>query len=276
MNRRLIQLALLAPAIALIAVFAIALANILLLSLLDKTGAASLGHYVQFFSDDRYRGALLRSLAIAGYVSLLCVVLGYPIALLMARGSPGLATLATLLLATQFFSIYVVKMYGWMLILGNNGIINRTLIASGLTAKPLPLMYNEVGVAIGLFAAALPLMVFPINAVLQNVSRRYEEAAHGLGAGPLKVLWTVTLPLSAPGIVSGIVLTFVFCFTAYLTPALLGGGFFKMIGNVIYDQAIGRFNYGLAGASAVVTLLVSLAVIVGINKASQALLGATR
>jgi putative spermidine/putrescine transport system permease protein len=126
-------------------------------------------------------------------------------------------------------------------------------------------MYNELGVAIGLIASALPLMVFPINAVLQNASTRYEEAALGLGAGRWRTLVSITLPLSAPGIIGGVVLTFVFCFTAYLTPALLGGGFFKMIGNHIYDQAVSRFNYPLAGAAAVVTLVVSLAVIVIIN-----------
>jgi putative spermidine/putrescine transport system permease protein len=276
MKRNLVLALLLAPAAAIVAVFAIALTNILLLSLVGKSGEYSLGYYVQFFADDRYRSTLWRSLAIAAYVSLLCAVLGYPIALLMARGGRRLATTATLLLATQFFSIYVVKMYGWMLILGNNGIINRLLLKAGVISNPLPLMYNELGVAIGLFAAALPLMVFPINAVLQNISQRYEEAALGLGANRLEVLLSVTLPLSAPGIVSGIILTFVFCFTAYLTPALLGGGFFKMIGNVIYDQAIGRFNYGLAGGAAVVTLVVSLAVIIGVNKIGQSLLGPGR
>jgi len=276
MKRNLVLAALLTPAIALIAVFAVALANILLLSLVDKGGEFSFVYYAQFFSDERYRNALFRSLWIATYVSATCAILGYPIALLMARGSPRLATLATLMLATQFFSIYVVKMYGWMLILGNNGIINRLLMMSGITSEPVPLMYNELGVAIGLFAAALPLMVFPVNAVLQNISPRLEEAAHGLGANRLRVLLTVTLPLSSPGIISGIILSFVFCFTAYLTPALLGGGFFKMIGNVIYDQAIGRFNYGLAGAAAVVTLLVSITVIVAVNKISNSLLGPVR
>ncbi|MBK8324838.1 MAG: ABC transporter permease [Betaproteobacteria bacterium] len=183
----------------------------------------------------------------------------------MSRGTPRFATVATLALAIQFFSIYVVKMYGLMLVLGNNGIVNRLLLASGVIDTPAKLMYNELGVAIGLVASALPLMVFPVNAVLQNVSRRYDEAALGLGAGPWRVLLSITLPLSAPGIVGGLVLVFVFCFTAYLTPALLGGGSFRMIGNVIYEEAVGRFNYPVAATAAAITLVVSIVVIVVVN-----------
>jgi putative spermidine/putrescine transport system permease protein len=194
----------------------------------------------------------------------------------MSRASRATASLITLALAIQFFSIYVVKMYGWMLILGNNGVVNRVLVASGLVNAPVKLMYNELGVAIGLTAAALPLMVFPINAVLQTISLRYEEAALSLGAGRLRALMLITMPLSLPGILSGVILTFVFCFAAYLTPGLLGGGFFKMIGNVIYEQAVARFNYPLAATAAVITLIISLGAIIGVNKASQALAGGRR
>lgn len=192
---------------------------------------------------------LFQSIWIAFYVTVICLLLGYPIAIAMSRSSRTVASLITLALAIQFFSIYVVKMYGWMLILGNNGVINRMLLGSGIVSSPVKLMYNELGVAIGLTAAALPLMVFPINAVLQTISLRYEEAALGLGAGRLRALLSITLPLSVPGILSGVILTFVFCFAAYLTPGLLGGGFFKMIGNVIYEQAVARFNYSFAAAA---------------------------
>lgn len=263
----------LAPALALIAAFFAALSTVLALSISGPDGAISLKAYGDFLGDSHYRAFLWRSIWIASYVSVIAVILGYPIAYVMSRGSRRFAAVATLVLAVQFFSIYVVKMYGWMLVLGNNGVVNRSLRSLGLIDAPLKLMYNEFGVAVGLFASALPLMVFPINAVLQNVNRKCEEAALGLGATRLGVLLHVTLPLSAPGIISGLVLTFVFCFTAYLTPALLGGGFYKMIGNLIYEQAVGRFNYSLAGAAAAITLLVSLAVIFGINAIGQRLFG---
>lgn len=276
MKSRLGLLLLLLPALGLIAGFLTALTSVLVMSVVDSSGALSLESYRSFLGDERYMTILLRSVWIAFYVTVICLVLGYPIAIAMSRSSRTVASLITLALAIQFFSIYVVKMYGWMLILGNNGVVNRMLVGSGIVSSPVKLMYNELGVAIGLTAAALPLMVFPINAVLQTISLRYEEAALSLGAGRLRALLTITLPLSVPGILSGVILTFVFCFAAYLTPGLLGGGFFKMIGNVIYEQAVARFNYSLAAASAVITLVISLFAVVTVNKASQALAGDRR
>lgn len=273
MKAKLGVLLLLLPALGLIAGFLIALTSVLVMSVVDSSGALSLESYRSFLGDERNLTILLQSIWIALYVTVICLLLGYPIAIAMSRSSRTVASLITLALAIQFFSIYVVKMYGWMLILGNNGVINRMLLGSGIVSAPVKLMYNELGVAIGLTAAALPLMVFPINAVLQTISLRYEEAALGLGAGRLRALLSITLPLSVPGILSGVILTFVFCFAAYLTPGLLGGGFFKMIGNVIYEQAVARFNYSFAAAAAVITLLISLIAIVGVNKASQVLAG---
>ncbi len=256
---------LLAPSLLLIVVFFAALSSVLVMSAVGPDGSLSLSAYGRMLGDAFYRDALLRSIWIAAYCTAICLLLGYPIAYVMSRGARRFATIATLVLSIQFFSIYVVKMYGWMLVLGNNGVINRSLMATGITSSPVKLMYNELGVAIGLVASALPLMVFPVHAVLQNVSPRFEEAALGLGAGRWRALYCVTLPLSAPGVIGGSVLTFVFCFTAYLTPALLGGGFYKMIGNLIYEQAVGRFNYTMAGAAAVLTLVVSLFIIVSIG-----------
>lgn len=267
---------LLCPAIVTIAVFLIALVSVLLLSVVDKSGNVSLASYVEFFGDSRHVSSLIRSIWIATYVTGICLVVGFPVALVMSRGERRIASVITLALAVQFFSIYVVKMYGWMLVLGNNGIVNRVLLDLGIVSVPVKLMYNELGVAIGLAAAALPLMVFPINAVLQTVSVRYEEAALGLGASRMSALLHIVVPLSMPGVVSGVVLTFVFCFAAYLTPGLLGGGFFKMIGNVIYEQAVGRFNYALAAAAAVITLAVSLLMIVGVNGLSRKILSVPR
>lgn len=257
--------ALVAPSAFLMLVLFVALSTVLAHSVQGPGGAFTAQYYAKFLGDGYYMGALMRSLFIAAYCAVICLVVGYPIAYMMNRGSARFATFATLVLAIQFFSIYVVKMYGWMLVLGNNGIVNRTLIATGLVDAPVKLMYNELGVAIGLVGSALPLMVFPISAVLQNVSRRYDEAALGLGASPWRVLTSITLPLSAPGIVGGLVLSFVFCFTAYLTPALLGGGFFRMIGNVIYEEAVARFNYPMAAPAAAITLLTSLVVIFSVN-----------
>ncbi len=272
MRWNLRPLLLVGPALILLVFFFAALTTVLSLSVRNAAGDLTIANFVGFASDGHFRTYLLRSLRIASYVTLIVLLAGYPIAYVMSRGSRRFATFITLTLAIQFFSIYVVKMYGWMLMLGNNGVINRSLKAMGLIDAPIKLMYNELGVAIGLFASCLPLMVFPISSVLQNVSNRYEEAARSLGATPMQAFLRITLPLSAPGVVGGTVLAFVFCFTAYLTPSLLGGSIFKMIGNLIYDQAIVGFNYALAGTAAVVTLLVSLTVVLGINSIGARLL----
>ncbi|MEL3892042.1 ABC transporter permease [Ferrovibrio sp. MS7] len=272
MRWNLRPLLLVGPALILLVFFFAALTTVLSLSMRNAAGDFTLANFVSFAADGHFRTYLWRSVRIASYVTLIVLLAGYPIAYVMSRGSRRFATFITLTLAIQFFSIYVVKMYGWMLMLGNNGVINRGLKAMGLIDAPVKLMYNELGVAIGLFASALPLMVFPISSVLQNVSSRYEEAARSLGATPLQAFLRVTLPLSAPGVVGGTVLSFVFCFTAYLTPSLLGGSIFKMIGNLIYDQAIVGFNYALSGTAAVVTLLISLTVVFGINSIGARLL----
>lgn len=258
-------LLLVAPALILLLYFFVALTTVLSFSMTDAAGHLTFSNFSDFLTNARFRTFLFRSAWIALYTTAITLILGFPVAYVMSRGSQRLASIVTLVLAIQFFSIYVVKMYGWMLVLGNNGIINRWMMAIGLTDAPVKLMYNEMGVAIGLFASSLPLMVFPISSVLQNVSTQYEEAAKGLGASSWSAFWRVTVPLSMPGLVGGAVLTFVFCFTAYLTPALLGGGTFRMIGNLIYDQATVGFNYRVAGVAAVVTLMVSLFVVFGIN-----------
>lgn len=277
MTQRIRAFLLVSPAMLLLVVFFAALTTVLSMSVRNTAGDFTFANYIRFASDAHFLGYLWRSIRVACYVTLVALIAGYPIAYVMSRGSRRFASIITLALAIQFFSIYVIKMYGWMLMLGNNGVINRFLKFIGLTDAPVRLMYNELGVAIGLFASALPLMVFPISSVLQNVSSRYEEAANGLGATPLQAFFRITLPLSAPGVVGGAVLSYVFCFTAYLTPSLLGGSIFKMIGNLIYDQAMVGFNYGLAGTAAVVTLLMSLLVVFGINTLGGRLLpGGTR
>lgn len=273
MFRSLTPLALIGPALLLIAAFLGALFNVLSLSIGGADDGEALGLYREFLGDPYYLGYLWNSARTATYVTALGLVLGFPIAYAICRARHIVGVLLMLTLAIQFFSIYVIKMYGWMLVLGNNGAINKLLQAIGLTDAPIRLMYNELGVAIGLFASSLPLMVFPINATLQNIDPDLEEAVETLGGSRWDILREVTLPLSAPGMLGGAVLMFVFCFTSYLTPALLGGGYFKMVGNFIYEEALHNFNYPLASAAAVVTLFVSLVVIFSLNALSRKLFG---
>ncbi len=170
MTQKIRAFLLVSPAMILLVVFFAALTTVLSMSVRNPAGDFTFANYIRFVNDTHFLGYLWRSIRVASYVTLVALIAGYPIAYVMSRGSRRFASIITLALAIQFFSIYVIKMYGWMLMLGNNGVINRFLKYVGLTDAPVRLMYNELGVAIGLFASALPLMVFPISSVLQNVS----------------------------------------------------------------------------------------------------------
>jgi putative spermidine/putrescine transport system permease protein len=175
----------------------------------------------------------------------------------------------TLVLVVQFFTSYIIRAYALMLVLGNNGLINRMLLKTGLIDRPLPLMHNETGVAIGLVMVSLPFMVFPVYSVLKGIDRRLEEVAESLGAGEWQVFWNVTLPLSLPGMAAGVVLVFLFQLTAFIVPGLLGGGYYDMVANFIYDQALGVLNIPFAAAVAMVMLAITLILVIGLNKLFQ-------
>ena len=151
-------------------------------SRLAETGF-SFNQYLRFFSDVHFLMYLWRSFKIAFYGTLLALFFGYPVAYIMARSGSTIRLTLTLLMVVQFFTSYIIRTYALMIVLGNNGLINRTLLKIGLIDSPLPLMHNETGVAIGLIMVSLPFMVFPIYSVLKGIEPRLEEAAESLGAG---------------------------------------------------------------------------------------------
>ncbi len=274
MNNRktTVGLGLLVPGLLCLLIFGVSLVAIGIVSLRPSRLADSgfsLHQYIRFFSDLHYLVYIWRSLKVSVYGSILTLLFGYPVAYVMARTGPRLRLVLTLLLVVQFFSSYIVRAYALMLVLGNNGIINRGLIKIGLIRSPLHLMYNEMGVAIGLVMASLPFMVFPIYSVLKGIDRRLEEAAESLGAGQWPVFWNVTLPLSLPGVAAGVVIVLLFQVTSFIVPGLLGGGYFDMVANFIYDQALGVLNVPFAAAVAIVMLVVVLGLVVLLNKIFQ-------
>ncbi|MBI2203327.1 MAG: ABC transporter permease [Candidatus Rokubacteria bacterium] len=260
MSRRAAALLVL-PAIAVLAVFVAAMALTGLTSFAADAGRWSVKHYVRLVSDSHYLGYLWRSFRIAAYCTPITLLLGYPVALVMATASSGVRLGLTLLLVVQFFTSYVIRAYALMLVLGNNGVVNRALLALGVVDQPLTLMYNEFGVAVSLVLLPMPFMVFPIYSVLKNVEPNLEAAATSLGADRLRVFWHVTFPLTLPGVVAGVVLVFLFDLTAYIMPGLLGGGYFDMVANVIYDQAMEVRDQSFAAAISMVLLVATLAVL---------------
>ncbi len=256
---------LLIPGVLVVAVFLAGLAITGTTSLSDGHGNWSFRQYERFLSDSFYLNYLWRSFRVAAYCTPITLLLGYPFAYVMARSSRPVRLALTLVLVVQFFTSYIVRTYALILILGNNGIINRSLLVLGVLDRPLPLLFRELGVAISLVLVPLPFMIFPIYSVLKNIRPNLEIAAASLGANRFKVFWFVTFPLSLPGVFAGMVLVFLFDLTAYIMPGMLGGGYFNMVANFIQEQAMAVLDKPFACAISIVLLLVTLPILYAIN-----------
>jgi spermidine/putrescine transport system permease protein len=185
--------------------------------------------------DPIYLAILWRSFWIAGLSTGLCLLLGFPLALFISR-SGRRKDLYLSLVILPFWTSFLVRTYAWMFLLRDTGLINTLLEKIGLIHGPLPLLYNDGAVIVGLVYGYLPFMVLPLYATLERLDRNLLEASADLGGRPFATLTHVILPLSAPGIRAGAILVFIPCLGAYLTPDLLGGGKSVMIGNLIQNQ----------------------------------------
>jgi putative spermidine/putrescine transport system permease protein len=208
----------------------------------------SVAHYHQVLFGEIYVRVFANTVKIALVVTVLCALLGYPVAHFLATAPRWWALFGLLCVVLPFWTSLLVRTYAWMILLGNNGIVNRLLLASGLVEKPLPLMHNELGVTIGMVHVLLPYFVFPVYAVMTRVDRALLSAAEGLGAPPWQILRRIYLPLTLPGVVAGCTLVFILALGFFITPALLGGGKVMMIALLIEQQVSQMLNWGLASA----------------------------
>jgi spermidine/putrescine transport system permease protein len=204
-------------------------------------------------ADPLYGGILLRSFAISAISTGLCLVLGFPLALFIARSGAN-RNLYLNLVMLPFWTSFLVRTYAWMFLLRDTGLINTALIAIGLIAEPLPLLYNNGAVILGLVYGYLPFMVLPLYTTLERLDKSLFEAAADLGAKPWVSFWQVMLPLSMPGIRAGSILVFISCIGAYLTPDLLGGSKTIMIGNVVQNQFTGARDWPFGAACSLVLM----------------------
>ena len=224
-------------------------------------------HYQRLFESDLYFDALVTTLRIGAITTLIALAIGYPLAHWMARmrSRLGHALLLMAVIAPLLTGI-VVRTFAWMTVLGDRGVINTTLQWLGVIQKPLPLMYNEFGVIVGLVHIYVPFMVLTLVGVICRIDRSLEEAARGLGASRTRTFLEVTLPLSLPGIVAGSLLVFALAISAYVTPVLLGGNSVLTVPMLIYQQVSASFNLGFAGALGAVLLAVALILVFAYNK----------
>ncbi len=195
----------------------------------------SLDNYVRFM-DPIYFKIFLRSLWIAAINTLLCLLFGYPFAYFIARGARRWRNVLLLLVMVPFWTNFLVRTYSWMVILRDKGLINSLLMGTGIISGPLPLLYNQNAVILGLFYGYLPFMVLPLYASIEKLDFSLVEAAQDLGANSLTAFRRVVLPLTMPGIVGGAIITFIPSIGAYVTPDLLGGAKAMMVGNLLQQQ----------------------------------------
>jgi putative spermidine/putrescine transport system permease protein len=270
--RRRDGLRLLLPGLLALAFFFGCLGAMAYYSLLPSLGMAKIGtgitlqNYANFLGDAFYLSYLWRSLRIAAYTTLIALLGGFCVAYAMTLCSPGTRMLVSILLLVQFFTSYVIRTYAIGLVLGRHGIVNEGLLALGLIDEPVKLIFNEFAVAAGIVLVAIPFMVFPIYSSLAAIPPNLVAAAESLGATRLRVFWSVTFPLALPGIAAGVIVVFLFNLTSFITPALLGGGYFDMIANLIYDQAMNTQDYPLAAATSVVSLAVTLLAVYALQR----------
>ena len=250
---------LLAPSAFLIGVFLIGLVRLIASSVLID-GQIDLHHYVDIMNRPDYIAMLGRTLRTAALTTFFCLLLGYPTAYYVARYQGNRNILLLLIIFPWLVSI-VVRSYGWVVILGPRGLVNGFLMWTGMADRPLKLMYNDFGVVMGLVHVLLPFMIIAILSVLMQISRTLEEASMSLGGRPVYSFRTVLLPLSLPGILTGVTLVYLMSTGAIVTPLLLGGLGDTMIGTEIFQEVMHFFDYPKAAALATVLLVTAMAVV---------------
>jgi putative spermidine/putrescine transport system permease protein len=219
----------------------------------------SLDNYVKFFADPYYTGVLWTTLRVAALCTVFCLIMGLPLAYVLARTQSRYKNVMIMLVVLPLFVGNAVRAAGWMTLFGTKGFLNVTLMQFGIITAPLQMMFTEGAVVAGIIAVNLPYMVLTLQSVIEGINRNVEEAAFSLGAGPATMFRRVLLPLSLPGILAGTILTFILGMNAYATPVLLGGPKFKMMGPLIYGQfQLNNWPFGASVAFILMTATLAL------------------
>ncbi len=245
------------PAVLFLAVFYIyPLGRLALVSL--EAPNFTLVNYVAFFTEGVYVRVLLQTFRVAATVTLLCILIGYPTAYVLARANPRLRTVLLLLVLIPYLTSFLVRTYAWMVLLHGKGIINSVLLSTGVVDQPVKLIFNQIGVHIGMVHVMLPLMILPLFSIMRGIDFRLVTAAQSLGAGPTRAFWRVFFPLSLPGVRSGCLLVFLLSLGFYITPALLGGLRDVMLATFIEVHVTQLVQWGFAAAAAFILLILTL------------------
>ncbi|KAB7896999.1 putrescine ABC transporter permease PotH [Rouxiella sp. S1S-2] len=235
--------------------------------------ALNFGNYIQLAGDALYIESYLQSLQVAAISTLLCLLIGYPLAWAVAHSKPSTRNILLLLVILPSWTSFLIRVYAWMAILKDNGVLNNFLIWLGVIDHPLVIMHTNLAVYIGIVYSYLPFMVLPIYTALTRLDYSLVEASLDLGARPFKTFVKVIVPLTKGGIIAGSMLVFIPAVGEYVIPELLGGPDSIMIGRILWQEFFNNRDWPVASAVAVVMLLLLIMPILWFHKYQNKQLG---
>ncbi len=255
-------LSLATPAILVIAaIILIPVCWLFYLSFVGSDGAYSLEHYQKMIEYKSYARTFVTTFQVSILTTLLCILIGYPLAYFLALLPPRLAGIFMLAVLLPFWTSLLVRTYAWLVLLQKNGILNDFAMQVGLWETPVKLVHNLTGTLIGMAHIMLPFLVLPLYGSMRKIERDMMHAAANLGATPIQAFWKVYFPLSLSGMVAGSLIVFVLCLGFYVTPAVLGGGRVVMVATQITAILEHQFDWGAASALGVVLLIATILVL---------------
>jgi ABC-type spermidine/putrescine transport system permease subunit I len=222
-------------------------------------------NYSRFFDDSYYTTVLLHTCYLSAIASFIATILGYPLAFHLVRSSK-LRRIILPVVALSFFVSAIVVLYGWLNLLARGGPLNKLLVWLGVTSQPIPFLYTDKAVVIGLAGFALPFAILVLASSISNLDESLEEAAQNLGATRWQTLVRITIPLTFPGLLGSLILGFVFSFSAVVTPVILGGGLVPMMATVVYTSMVEALNYPFASASVMMIAITVFVVTVTLGR----------
>lgn len=239
--------------------FVIPLVQVAQQSVTGADGGLDLTPYAKVLGNGYYANVIAYTMILAGQVTLICLLIGYPTAYFISSlRSPLARRFAIILMIAPLFTSNIVRSFAWIMLLGRNGVINDALLGIGITGAPLSLLYNDFSIGVGLIYVMLPFMILSIYASLENINRSLLDAASDLGAGNFDRFSQVIWPLSQRGVISGCVIVFALAGSAYVTPMVMSGGKSTVLSMLIYQQYAVVFDARVGGALSMVLLVLTL------------------
>lgn len=263
-NRQWTFVLLAVPLAFMLAFFVVPFGVVALDSVRTQQGAFTPENYAKALGEVYYWETLLLTFKLSLFVVVLTLLIGYPLAYVIVRfvRSRLIRSLLYIVVITPLFTSNIVRAFGWMVLLGRRGLINDTLHSVGLIDTPLPLLYGQGSIVVGLVYIMAPFMVLTVASVLQNIDRSLEEASRDLGAGAWATFTKVTLPLSLPGVIAGSLIVFTLSVSAYVTPSILSGGRQNVTSMLIFQQYGTILNFQFGAALSIVLLVTTLILVV--------------